>query len=97
MENNACRRTPTWRVKQVEKAFEAAKKAACEAFDSLMIRHFMNHSWRFMSAYHQGLTRKAAEWAVCKQKGHQTVSRSAMMHIESCCFLVDLMILGCFP
>ncbi|KXN86108.1 hypothetical protein AN958_10475 [Leucoagaricus sp. SymC.cos] len=69
-----------------KKTFEDAKKAAHEAFDSCptdVIRCFINRSWRFMSAYCQGLTGKAAEWAACKQKGHRAVSCSAMMHIEA--------------
>ncbi|KXN81863.1 hypothetical protein AN958_03588, partial [Leucoagaricus sp. SymC.cos] len=52
-----------------KKTFEDAKKAAREAFDSCptdVICCFINHSWRFMSVYHQGLTGKAAEWAVHK-------------------------------
>ncbi|KXN88383.1 hypothetical protein AN958_07392, partial [Leucoagaricus sp. SymC.cos] len=69
-----------------KKTFKDAKKAACEAFDSCptdVICRFINRSWRFMSAYHQGLTGKAAEWAVHKQKGHWAVSHSAMMHIKA--------------
>ncbi|KXN86542.1 hypothetical protein AN958_09952 [Leucoagaricus sp. SymC.cos] len=69
-----------------KKTFKDAKKAAREAFDSCptdVIHHFINRSWRFMSAYCQGLTGKAAEWAVCKQKGHWAVSHSAMMHIKA--------------
>ncbi|KIJ94306.1 hypothetical protein K443DRAFT_57693, partial [Laccaria amethystina LaAM-08-1] len=31
---------------------------------------FINHSWRWMSAYRMGLTGDAAQWAVRKQKGH---------------------------
>jgi hypothetical protein len=36
-----------------------------------------------MSAYRLGLTGKAAEWAVKRQKQHQQVSQHAMMSIEA--------------
>ena len=36
-----------------------------------VIRQFFNCSWRFIDAYCQGLTGKAAEWAVTKQKSCQ--------------------------
>ena len=36
-----------------------------------------------MSAYRLGLTGRAAEWAVRKQKQHRSVSRAAMMALES--------------
>jgi len=36
-----------------------------------------------MDAYQQGLTGKAAEWAVQKQKSHQRVGQGAMMSIEA--------------
>jgi hypothetical protein len=36
----------------------------------VVIWRFINQSWQFMSAYRQGLTRRAAEWAVQKQKQH---------------------------
>ncbi|KAF9441615.1 hypothetical protein P691DRAFT_799222 [Macrolepiota fuliginosa MF-IS2] len=49
--------------------FDGAKKATYVAFDACPV-----DSWRFMSAYHVGLTGKAATWAVCKQKGHHSVS-----------------------
>ena len=58
------------------------------AFDVLnlcppnVICQFMNQSWRFMEAYHIGLKGKAAAWAVRKQKGHRSVSQSAMMHLD---------------
>ncbi|THU75758.1 hypothetical protein K435DRAFT_706490, partial [Dendrothele bispora CBS 962.96] len=45
------------------------------------IREFINRSFRFMSAYRLGLTGKAAEWAVRKQKGHRVVSNQAMASI----------------
>ena len=44
---------------------------------------FFNRSWRFMDAYRKGLTGKAAEWAVWKQKSHRTVSQSAMMNLSA--------------
>ena len=48
-----------------------------------VIRRFINRSWRWMSAYRMGLTGNAAQWAVRKQKGHRSVSRSAMMHLDA--------------
>ena len=66
--------------------FEGAKQCAVQQLDACpteVIRKFINHSWRFMSAYRMGLTGKAAEWAMKKQKGHRQVSRSAMMSIEA--------------
>jgi len=36
-----------------------------------------------MDAYQQGLTEKAAKWAVCQQKSHQQVGQGAMMAIEA--------------
>ena len=39
-------------------------------------------SWRWMSAHHMGLTGKAIQWAVRKQKGHCCASRTAMMHLD---------------
>ncbi|KAF9440986.1 hypothetical protein P691DRAFT_815587 [Macrolepiota fuliginosa MF-IS2] len=48
-----------------------------------VICHFINWSWTFMSAYHVGLTGKAAACAVCKQKGHCSVSQSPMMHLDT--------------
>ncbi|THU81204.1 hypothetical protein K435DRAFT_694063, partial [Dendrothele bispora CBS 962.96] len=44
---------------------------------------FINRSWRWMSAYRLGLSGKAAEWTVRKQKGHRAVSASAMMHLDA--------------
>ncbi|KIK82077.1 hypothetical protein PAXRUDRAFT_77717, partial [Paxillus rubicundulus Ve08.2h10] len=47
--------------------FVAAKQAAVEILDSCpveVLRRFINRSFRFMSAYHLGLSGKAAEWAV---------------------------------
>ena len=54
-----------------------------DACPTEVIRRFINRSWQFMSAYRMGLTGKAAEWAVKKQKGHHQVSHSAMMSIEA--------------
>jgi hypothetical protein len=48
-----------------------------------VIQRFINRSYRFLSAYRLGLTGKAAEWAVRKQKQHRQVSQHAMMAIES--------------
>ncbi|KAJ3711839.1 hypothetical protein DFJ43DRAFT_1008734, partial [Lentinula guzmanii] len=48
-----------------------------------VIRQFINRSFRFMSAYRLGLTGKAAEWAVRKQKAHRSVSAAAMMHLDA--------------
>ena len=36
-----------------------------------------------MDAYQKGLTGKAAEWAVKKQKSHKRVSQQAMASIEA--------------
>ena len=36
-----------------------------------------------MSAYCMGLTGKAVLWAVHKQKGHRSASRTAMMHLDA--------------
>ncbi|KIK90806.1 hypothetical protein PAXRUDRAFT_72185, partial [Paxillus rubicundulus Ve08.2h10] len=48
-----------------------------------VIHCFINCPWCFMAAYRLGLTGKAAEGAVKKQKQHQQVSQSAMMLIEA--------------
>jgi hypothetical protein len=86
---------PMWakyRYRQVEKnTFQQAKEAAfkLEALDGCpveVIRRFINRSWRWMSAYRMGpmgLTGEAAQWAVRKQKGHHSVSRTAMMHLDA--------------
>ena len=66
--------------------FEEAKWCAVQQLDTFpaeVIHRFINCSWQFMSAYRMGLTGKAAEWAVKKQKGHCQVSCSAMMYIEA--------------
>jgi len=69
-----------------KKTFEDAKCCVQEQLDACpadVIRRFINRSWRFMSAYRLGLTGKAAEWAVQKQKQHRQVSQRAMMSIEA--------------
>ena len=48
-----------------------------------VIRQFINRSWRWMSAYRMGLTGDAAQWAVRKQKGHRSVLRTVMMHLDA--------------
>ncbi|KIK38771.1 hypothetical protein CY34DRAFT_25514 [Suillus luteus UH-Slu-Lm8-n1] len=76
-----------YRYREVpKKTFEDAKRCAKEQLDACpteVIRRFINRSWRFMSAYCLGLTGKAAEWAVQKQKQHRQVSQRAMMSIEA--------------
>lgn len=62
------------------------KRVARECLDACpveVIRRFFNRSWRFMDAYHMGLTGKAAEWAVRKQKSHRRVGQCAMMSIDA--------------
>ncbi len=66
--------------------FEEAKRAARECLDACpeeVICRFFNRSWRFMDAYRRGLTGKAAEWAVRKQKSHRRVGQNAMRSIEA--------------
>jgi len=36
-----------------------------------------------MDAYRTGLTGKAAEWAVCKQKSHRQISEQAIMSVDA--------------
>ncbi|TFK91730.1 hypothetical protein K466DRAFT_482133 [Polyporus arcularius HHB13444] len=76
-----------YRYREVpKKNFEHAKQVAVGILNSCptdVIRRFINRSWRFMDAYRQGLTGKAAEWAVRKQKSHRQVSRTAMMHLDA--------------
>ena len=43
-----------------------------------------------MSAYHMGLTGNAAQWAVQKQKGHRSVSKSVMMHLDQIWMLFSI-------
>ena len=66
--------------------FAAAKQAAAEILDFCPVKvicHFINRSFRFMSAYCLGLSGKAMEWAVRKQRQHRSVSQRAMMAIEA--------------
>jgi len=65
--------------------FTAAKKTAEEILDAcpvMVIQQFISQSYRFVSAYRIGLTGKATEWAVHKQKQHCQVSQGAMMAIK---------------
>jgi len=48
-----------------------------------VVRRFINWSWRFIDSYKKGLTGDAAMWVVCKQKGHQSVSESAIKALEA--------------
>lgn len=48
-----------------------------------VIQRFFNCSWRFMDVYWQGLTGRAAEWAVQKQKSHQRVGAHTIMSIDA--------------
>jgi hypothetical protein len=48
-----------------------------------VIRRFINGTYRLRSTYRMGLTGKAAEWGVHKQKQHRQVSQCAMMAIEA--------------
>ncbi|THU77242.1 hypothetical protein K435DRAFT_702816 [Dendrothele bispora CBS 962.96] len=64
--------------------FAAAKKVAFEWLDACptdVIRRFINCAWGFMSTYRCGLTGRAAEWAVKKQRGHRAVSERAMRQL----------------
>jgi len=75
------------RYRQVhKKTFADAKSTARECLDGCpvdVIRRFFNRSWRFMAAYREGLTGKAAEWAVRKQKSHRRAGEQAMKLIEA--------------
>ena len=51
--------------------------------ETTLIWWFFNCSWWFMDAYQQGLTGKAAEWAVKRQKSHRRVGQQAMISIEA--------------
>ncbi|KAF9507952.1 hypothetical protein BS47DRAFT_1366268 [Hydnum rufescens UP504] len=67
-------------------SFAEAKEIAIQSLDACpieTIQHFINRSWCFMSAYCLGLTGKAAEWAVRKQKSHHSVAQHAMLAIDS--------------
>ena len=76
-----------YRYREVQKkTFNKAKQAAFAALNSCSvdtIRRFINRSWRFMDAYRVPLSGKAAAWAVRKQKGHRSISWSAMMHLDA--------------
>ena len=66
--------------------FDHAKKSAIEILNACppeVIRRFFNRSWRFMDAYQRGLTGRAAEWAVQKQKSHRRVGPQAMMSVDA--------------
>ena len=71
------------RYREVHKVkFEDTKRTALEYLNACpeeVIRRFFNRSWRFMHAYRQGLTGKAAEWAVRKHKSHRRVGPQVMM------------------
>jgi hypothetical protein len=65
--------------------FDQAKRVACKSLDACpveVIWQFFNRSWRFMHMYQIGLTGKAAEWAVWKQKSHCWVGEQTMMDIH---------------
>src|SRR5271155_4313719 len=69
-----------------ENTFQDAKDATENALNTCpveVIRRFINRSWRWMSAYRMGLTGKAAQWAIRKQKGHRCASRTALMHLDA--------------
>lgn len=66
--------------------FEHAKATARSCLNACpveVIRRFFNRSWRFMDAYRKGLTGKAAEWAVRKQKSHRRAGPGAMMSVDA--------------
>jgi uncharacterized membrane protein len=48
-----------------------------------VIRWFINRSAWFVEASWSGLTRKAAAWAVKKQKQHRAMSERAMVAMEN--------------
>ncbi|ETW82033.1 hypothetical protein HETIRDRAFT_317863, partial [Heterobasidion irregulare TC 32-1] len=48
-----------------------------------VIRRLFNRSWRFMDAYRMGLTGKAAEWAVRKQKSHRRAGPRTIMSVDA--------------
>ncbi|KAH9177651.1 hypothetical protein EDB89DRAFT_1426298 [Lactarius sanguifluus] len=69
-----------------ETGFADAKKRALEYLNACpteVIRRFFNRSWRVMDAYRHGLTGKAAEWAVRKQKSHRRVGPQVMMSVDA--------------
>ena len=67
-----------------KKTFQDAKNSAILYFNACPaeVIRFINQSWHFRSTYQLGLTGRAAEWAVHKQKQHQSVSRAAMVALE---------------
>jgi len=75
------------RYRQIYKTkFDEAKRAVRKCLDACpvkVIQCFFNRLWRFMDAYRQGLTRKAAKWVVQKQKAYWRVGQGAMMLIKA--------------
>jgi len=75
------------RYREVYKVkFKDAKKTALEYLNTCpvkVIQRFFNRSWRFMDAYWHGLTGKAAEWAIQKQRSHRRVGPQAMMSVDA--------------
>jgi hypothetical protein len=75
------------RYREVYKTrIDEARNVARNCLDScpvIVIRQLFNRSWRFMAAYRQGLTGKAADWAVHKQKSHWKVGERAMSFIKA--------------
>ena len=68
------------------KTLQEAHTLAVEKLDVCprdVIRQFINHSWRFLSAYCKGLVGKAAAWAVKRHKQHRAISQSTMTSIEA--------------
>jgi len=75
-----------WYREHYKETFANAKRVACECLDTCpvdVIRCFFNQSWKFMSAYWQGLTGKVAEWAVHQQKSHQHIGEQVMRSIDA--------------
>ena len=73
--------------RQVTKAtFKDGQREVIIALDSCKLdtmRRFCNRSYRFMDAYKQGLSIKAAAWCVRKQKGHRAISEEVMQEFDS--------------
>src|SRR5258708_1199761 len=65
-----------------------------------MISCFINRSWRFHSAYRQGLMGKAQAWAFKKQCSHCAVSEQACIAMEKLApcpmYIHSLHILCCY-
>jgi hypothetical protein len=77
-----------YQYREVDKSggFKVAKETAIRYLDACppeVIRRFINRSWRFMSAYRHGLTGKAADWAVRRQKAHRTITEAGMKALEA--------------